>query len=64
MNLDYNALIQRVADKLEAAPGRHGLDELDLSLVVRAVESLEDEGYALEYIADRDDMVAKRMNQS
>jgi len=60
MKLAYNRFIQRVADKLEAATG---LRKLELSEVIQAVESLEDEGYSLDYVADRVDLVARRMNR-
>jgi len=63
MKLKYERRIQSVADRLEEAHGAYGLEKLDLSQVLQAVESLEDDGLSLDRIVEREDLVAERIHR-
>lgn len=64
VKLSFERRIQRLADRLEANPGKYGLANLDLSQVMEAVESLEGEGHALDRILEREELIAEKIRSA
>ena len=61
MKLAYDHMIQTVTDRLEAASP--AMAPLEAAKVIEAVEELEEEGYSLEYVVNRIDLVAQRLSR-
>ena len=64
MKLSFERRIQSLADRLEANPGIFGLRKLDLSQILQAVESLEHDGFRLDCILERDELIAERIRSA
>jgi len=56
-------LLRGIFESIDASPALFGIENLRPLLVQRVVESLEEEGEALEHLVDRPELVAYRIRR-
>ena len=54
-------LLQSITKRLNSSPDLYGLQPVTVEVVEWAVESLGQDGYSLEYLADREELIARRI---
>jgi len=57
----FDRVIQRIANDINGNAELYGLDPVSIADIDRAIRSLEDDGYAFEYVAGREELIARRI---
>ena len=58
---DFDRLIQRIVDDINANADSYGLVPISISDVDPAIRSLGKDGYAFEYVVAREELIARRI---
>lgn len=54
-------MLRSITKRINGSPDLYGLQPVCVAMVQQAVESLKQDGYSVEYLADREELIAHRI---